>query len=291
MNLRRVDWRSGIVSIFLMTAGALLGTLSLIVFLAPFDIAPGGASGVAIILNRVIGTPIGLVVLVINIPIQLLAYRMLHGWRVVITTVYVVLVYSLAIDLITPYLPPDGVSDNVLLNALFGGVLGGISGGMIYRAGATFGGTSTLARILQNKFGLPMSSTFIYTDLGVIALAGLVFGWEAALYAVVALFVGGVATDYVMEGPSVIRTAIIITDQPQLVTQAIFRDLQRGVTSWQGTGMFTEHTHSVLFVTVSRPQVRALRRLVLETDPGAFIVIGQGHDAYGEGFKHNRLPG
>jgi uncharacterized membrane-anchored protein YitT (DUF2179 family) len=93
------------------------------------------------------------------------------------------------------------------------------------------------------------------------------------------------ASDYVLEGPSVIRTATIVTDRPQEVARVLLEDLRRGVTSWQGRGMFTEQEHTVLFVTITRPQVNALRRLVFSVDPNAFLVIGQGHVAYGEGFK------
>ncbi|NWF67805.1 MAG: YitT family protein [Chloroflexi bacterium] len=199
------------------------------------------------------------------------------------------IVYSLLIDLLSPYFPTTGVSDNTMLNALFGGILGGMSTGLAYLAGATFGGTSTLGRIIQMKFGTPISSTTLYTDTLVIALAGLAFNsWEAALYALVALFLGGVATDYVLEGPSIIRTALIITDKPDEVSDTILHQLGRGVTAWPGTGMFTEKPHTVLFITIARSQVTALRELVLQADPSAFIVVGQGQTAYGHGFIQTR---
>ena len=116
-------------------------------------------------------------------------------------------------------------------------------------------------------------------------LGTLVFGWEAALYALVALFVSGLATDYALEGPSVIRTAVIITDRPHEVADVIMKRMDRGATSWHVTGMYTEQPHSILYVVVSRSEMRTLRQLVIETDPSAFVVIGQGHSAYGEGFK------
>jgi uncharacterized membrane-anchored protein YitT (DUF2179 family) len=290
--MRNIRWRSALWSFTLLTLGALIGSISVVVFMAPFNIAPGGVSGISVILNKVIGTPIGVMTLILNVPIMYVGYRMLGGWKVIATTVYVVVLYSVTIDLfekLPTIFSPGGVSHDVLLNALFGGILGGISSGMVYAAGGTFGGTSTLGRIIQLKWGLPLSTTGLYTDTLVIVLAGIAFrSWEAALYAMVALFVGGVATDYVLEGPSVIRTAIIITDKPKEVSQAILGEMQRGVTAWQGIGMFTEKPHSVLFVTVARPQVNILRRMIAQIDPNAFVVIGQGHVAYGEGFKPMR---
>ena len=290
-NLRRVNWRSFILRLFLMTLGALIGAVSVIVFMAPFNIAPGGVSGVAVILNHLFNTPIGLFVLIGNIPIQIIAYRMLGGWRVVAYTVYVVLIYSVAIDVLTPYFPAQGLSENVLLNAIFGGVVGGISSGLVYRAGGTFGGTSTLSRILQRRLGIPMSSSVLYTDMFVIGAAGLVFGWEGALYAAVSLIISGLAADYVLEGPSVIRTAVIITDQPEAVAEVILHGLDRGVTGWEAKGMFTGQEHTLLYVTIGRAQVPDLRRLVFAADPHAFVVVGQGHAAYGSGFKEPRISG
>jgi uncharacterized membrane-anchored protein YitT (DUF2179 family) len=177
------------------------------------------------------------------------------------------------------------VSDNILLMALFGGVLGGIGGGLVYRAEGTMGGTSTLARILQLRWGTPLSTTGIYTDGLVMLAAGAVFGWEAALSAMVALFIGGIASDYMLEGPSVVRTATIVTDNPVRVAQAITHTLKRGVTEWRGEGANTHLAHTVLFVTVARPEARRLSEVVTAADPNAFIVIGQGHAVYGGGFN------
>ena len=271
--------------VFLLTLGAIISAFGVIVFEAPFKIAPGGISGVAIILSYVIHTPIGLVVLIGNIPIQILAYRMLGGWKVIAATIYAVGLYSILIDVLPPIAP---VSHDVLLNAIFGGIVGGIGTALVLRAGGTMGGTSTLGRILQQRYGTPLSSSTLYTDGIVVVFAGLAFGLEGALYAMVGLFVAGATTDYALEGPSVIRTGVIITDHPNEVAQRIFTELGRGVTSWEATGMFTDQPHTVLYVTIGRAQVNTLQRLVIATDPAAFLVIGQGHSAYGEGFKEVR---
>jgi uncharacterized membrane-anchored protein YitT (DUF2179 family) len=121
--------------------------------------------------------------------------------------------------------------------------------------------------------------------MGVVVLAGVVFGWEGALYAIVSLYVGGAVTDYALEGPSVIRTAVIITDQPQEVSSVILDALGRGVTGWEAKGMFTGAPHTVLYVTIARSQVTVLRQAVTEIDPNVFMVIGHGHAAYGRGFR------
>lgn len=286
--MRRERLLSYILRLTLLTLGAFISALSVIVFIAPFNMAPGGISGLAVILNHYTGLPIGVIILIGNIPIQYLAFRMLGGWPVVFGTTLTVVMYSLMIDVLTPYFPAAGVSDNVLLNALFGGVLGGVGGAMVLRAGGTLGGTSTLGRILQMKYGTPLSASSLYTDGLVIVLAGIVFGWEAALFSLVALYVGAAMTDYVLEGPSVIRTVAVVTDKAREVSDAVMDEMGRGVTAWEARGMFTDQPHTMLYITIGRAQVNELRRLVFDIDPNAFMVVGQGHTAYGHGFREVR---
>jgi len=278
--------RKFVMRYMLIVIGVFIGSLAVLVFMQPLNIVPTGVTGVAIILNHLLDTPVGVMVFVLNIPIQIMAYYMLpNGARVVMRSVLVIALYSIMLDMLTPYVPPNGVSSDRILNALFGGIVGGISGGMVFRAGATFGGTSTLALILQRRLGLPMSTTFLYTDVSMVVVAGLIFGWEAALYAMVALFVSGLATDYVLEGPSVIRTAMIVTNKPDEIAKVIFDELERGVTSWTITGQYTGNTRTMLYVTIGRAQARELKDAVSLVDPDAFMVIGMGQTAYGEGFR------
>ncbi|MDX2163014.1 MAG: YitT family protein [bacterium] len=282
------------VRYLLLALGAFISAIAVLVFEAPANIAPGGVSGIAIILNHVIGTPIGLVILIGNIPIQLLAFRLMGGWQIVVRTIFAVVLYSIMIDTLTPFFPADGITGDTLLNALMGGVLTGVGSMIIIRGGGTLGGTSTLGRILQARYGIPLGSSVVYTDGAVVIAAGIVFGWEGALYAMVALYVAGAATDYFLEGPATIRTGVIITDHPRAVADAILDEMGRGVTAWEGKGMFTDQAHTVLYVTVNRGQINQLRTLVLEADPAAFMVVGQGHSAYGRGFRpvrhENALP-
>ena len=142
-----------------------------------------------------------------------------------------------------------------------------------------------MALILQRRFGFPMSTTFLCTDSLIIIAAGLVYGWDGALYAAVALFIAGLVTDYVMEGPSVIRTAMIITDKPNEIADLVSANLQRGSTSWKIKGQYSGVDRTMLYVTISRSQVHDLKEQISRVDPNAFTVIGMGHAAYGAGFR------
>jgi uncharacterized membrane-anchored protein YitT (DUF2179 family) len=275
------DRRSTLRGFFFLTIGSLISAINLNLFLAPSELAPGGVSGAAIILNKFTAWPIGLLMLSMNIPLIFVGFRYLGRFNFLIRTFYVVILFSLGVDLLAPLLPAGGVTDNLMLNALYGGVIGGIGTGLIYRGQGTSGGTGVLARVLQFKTGLPISQLYLFIDGGIVLVAGFVFGWDKALFALVTLYIWGIAADQIVEGPSVVRTAMIVTDRPQEVTEAVFQRLQLGITAWPAKGMFTEEEHTVLFFAVSRPNVDALKTIVLEADERAFIVIAHGHQTIG----------
>ena len=284
MKRRLPSWmevRSSLGDYALITAGALALAVNINLFLAPNNLAPGGVSGTSIIINRFTGWPLGLTMLVLNVPLVVIGFRTLGGFRFLSRTLYVVLVYNLSTDLLASWLPVLEITDDLILNALFGGVLAGLASGLVYRGGGTTAGTGILGRVLQIRTGIPVSQIYLLVDGSVVFVAGLVFGWERALYALITLFVWGLATDYVLEGPSVVRTVFVVTDKPEAVGQAILERVHVGITTWPAEGMFTQAQHTILFCTVSRPQEPDLRRVVNEVDPEAFLVTGHGHQASG----------
>jgi uncharacterized membrane-anchored protein YitT (DUF2179 family) len=274
----------------LLTIGSLVQALNVNLFLVPAKIAPGGVSGSAIIIQEFTGWPIGLMMLVMNIPLLILGYRNLGRFKFLTRTLYVVFLSSFLVDFLAQWLPPQGITQDLLLNSLYAAVVGGIGNGLVYRGQGTSGGTSILGRIVQLKTGIPISQVYLLTDGIIVVVAGIVFGWERALYALITLFLWGVVSDQVLEGPSVVRTAFIISDQPEEIARAVFLRLGLGVTAWPARGMFTEQEHTVLFCTINRPDMHVLRQVVMEIDPQAFVVIGHGHQAIGGVLPRNYQP-
>ncbi len=274
--------------LLLLLAGVLLAALSYSLFQVPYNIAAGGVGGIAIILNNFTGWPIGVIILVLNIPLWVLGYYNLGRWRFLGRTVIAVVIFSAAVDFFNAYLPTimdaDPITDNILLSAIYGGIVGGIGGGLVYRGGGTMGGTSITGRIIQMKTGIPLSQVYFYTDGIIVLTAGLVFGWEVALYAMLTLFLNGLGSDYTLEGPSTIRTVTIITDMPKEVAEALIERLNQGVSQWEIMGGYTGRPHSMLMCTVHRPQVNNVKNLVAQVDPHAFLIIGNAHQALGAGF-------
>jgi uncharacterized membrane-anchored protein YitT (DUF2179 family) len=273
----------------LIFVGALLQALSMVLFLVPGQLAAGGLSGLAIIVNRYTGWPIGVMIAVGNIPLFILGWRLLGGRRFMARTVAAVLLYSSLLDLLALVVPTQLTPDPVL-NALYGGVIGGIGMGLVFRAGGTSGGTDILARLLGQWRGIPLSQSYLLTDALIVLLAGLTFSWDLALYALVALYVTGLAAEVATEGQAVVRAATIISAQPEKVARRIMDDLQRGVTMWPGVGLYSGEARQVLFCAISRAEVGQLKAIIHEADPRAFVVIGQAHEALGEGFTPLQLP-
>ncbi len=280
-----------ITNVLYLTIGGLILAINVNLFLAPNKIAPGGLSGIAIIINHFTNFPIGMVMLTLNIPLLVMGFRNLGRGNFLIRTVYVIILYNIGTDIIANWFPLERVADDLLLNALYGGALGGIATGLVFRGHGTPGGTGILGRLLQLKTGIPLSQVFIITDGAIVFTVGLVFGWDIALYSLITLFVWGMAADFILEGPSVVRTVIIVTNKPRIISDEVFRQLKLGITAWSAQGMYTDSNKTVMFCTINRPGVNALRSIVIEVDPNAFIVIGHGHQAYGGVVREKKKNG
>jgi uncharacterized membrane-anchored protein YitT (DUF2179 family) len=264
--------------------GALLQALAMRLFLVPARLASGGISGLSQIINFYTGLPIGVMVLLGNIPLFLLGWRYLGGPRFALRTAFAVLSFSILVDVLTPFLPENGLTDDIVLNTLYGAVVSGIGFGLVYRGRGTSGGSDILGRILNHKRGIPISQSYLITDALIIFLAGLSFSWENALYSLVMLYVSGITAEAITQGSNVVRTALIVTSYPEEVKSKILHGLGRGVTEISGKGGYTGTERPVLYCVITRSEVTQLKTLVSEVDPNAFMVIGQAHEALGEGF-------
>ncbi len=271
----------------LIFAGAVIQAIGLRLFLVPANLASGGVTGISQLINHFTHWPIGVMVLVGNIPLFLLGWRFLGGRRFVLRTAFAILIYSLLVDLL-PQLrifPAQGLTDDLFLNSLYGAVVSGVGYGLVYRGRGTSGGSDILARILNHYRSMSMTQSYLLVDSAVILAAGFVFGWKQALYAIITLYVSGLVSETVLEGSGAVRTALIITSEPKRISEQILEEMERGVTFLQGTGAYTGQERPVLYCVITRSEVSQLKTIVEEADPAAFLVIGQAHEALGEGFK------
>lgn len=267
----------------MITVGALLVAVAVRVFLVPNNVVAGGLTGVAQLLNSLIGTPVGVVVLVLNIPLLLLGWRRLGGFVFGVRTLYAIVVMALAIDLLAPYARP--VTADPLLYSLYGGMLDGLGLGLILRARGTAGGTDIIARLVETRFGVQPGRTLLLSDLVVFSGALFTYGPEKILYALLVAFISSRTVDFVLSAGHGARQALIITECPEVITQTLLHDLGRGVTVLEGVGGYTGVARAVLLCIVSRPEVGALKAAVAAADPQAFVVIAEAGEVIGEGFR------
>jgi uncharacterized membrane-anchored protein YitT (DUF2179 family) len=267
--------------------GALLQAVGLRLFLVPANLASGGVSGIAQIINHHTGWPIGTMVLVGNLPLFALGWRFLGGHRFAMRTAVAIAAYSFCVDAIVwvPFFPRNGLTADLFINSLYGAVVSGIGYALVYRGQGTSGGSDILARILNRWRGIPMTQSYLMTDTLVILAAGLVFGWPKALYAVITLYVSGLVVDFAMEGASTVRTALIITGAAEVVSRRIQEEMERGVTILAGRGGYTGAERPVLYCVLTRSEIQQLKTIVHEADPQAFMVVGTAHEALGQGFS------
>lgn len=279
----------------LILSSSIIQAFSLQVFFVPANLASGGVSGIAQLINHYTSWPIGMMVFIGNIPLFALGWRFLGGRQFALRTAFTIVTYSLFTDLIlrTPLFAPQGAATqlinelqgDIFLNSLYGAIISGVGFGLVYRARGTSGGSDILARILNHYRSIPVTQSYLIVDTAVILGAGFVFGWKAALYAMIALYVSGLVAETTLEGGGTVRTAMIVTKQPESVSNRVLEELQRGVTVLEGTGAYTGVERPVLYCVISRAEVASLKAIVHEVDPQAFMVIGVAHEALGEGFS------
>ena len=251
----------------------------------PNQIGFGGITGVGQILNHFFPIlPIGTVVILLNIPLFLLGWRLLGG-HLLVSSLYAMFVSSAFIDLINLFYTFEPMDP--LLACIFGGVLMGGSLGVVFLHGATTGGTDLIARLAKLKLAwLPMGKLLLGIDLVVIVAVALAFrNLYSALYGVVALYISSLVMDGVLYGIDNAKVAYIISGAHERITDAIIHDIDRGVTILQGQGAYSGAEKKVLLVAFKQRQIVALKRTVKEIDPAAFLIVCEAHEVLGDGFR------
>ena len=264
----------------LIALGTFLAALSLPLFFLPYDIAPGGISGISTVLASVLPLSVGLISFVLNVPLFLIGWRTV-GWRFAVRSFIAMTLMSLFIDLV----PVRDVSGNVMLASVFGGVLLGVGLGLVVRAGATTGGTDMAAKMIHSRVAfLPIATILFMIDGLVVAVAALAFGLQAALWALISLFVSSQAMDNVIKGFNTAMQFMIISRDSEEIVRRIHTEIDRGCTRLMAEGTYSRLPVGTLLCVVSRTEAPRLKKLVAEVDPQAFVTVCNVHEALGEGF-------
>ena len=267
----------------IITLGAVIYALAFDWFVAPNQIAMGGVTGLAQIMNALVPVlPVGVLSILVNVPLFLAGWRLLGG-RLLVSSLYAMAVSSLAIDVIAwmhTFPPMDPI-----LATLYGGAGMGVGLGLVFSQGATTGGTDIIGKLLKLKFPwLPIGKLVMIPDMVVVILAAVVFGTvNAALYGLIQMYLLSKVMDMILYGWDTSRVAYIITDRWEETVQGLL-DMNRGVTLLQGKGAYTGAEKQVLLVAFRQREIVPIKRMLREIDPKAFFIVCDAHEILGEGF-------
>lgn len=263
--------------------GSFIYALGVSLFLDPNNLAPGGMTGIAVILNRLSYLDVGTLYFLLNVPVIVLGLWK-FGFRFIIKTAVSIAFTSLFTNLLSAY---GTLTDDLLMASIAGGVLMAAGMSMIFRAGATTGGTDIIVKVLRQKFRhLKTGSLFLYLDLIIVTASGFVFqDLRIALYALLTVFINGKAIDYALYGHDDAKLIYIITDHSAEIAEAILNDLSIGCTFLNGKGAWTGERKDVIMTVAHNRTSPMIEEIVKETDPQAFLIISSASEIYGEGYK------
>ena len=284
---RKYGWKAGVRDVLHDLIGSFLYAIGIYYFASNANFAPGGITGLAMIIHHYIpGLGIGAISLIINIPVALFCYRLL-GRVFFFKSVKSMLISAFFLDVIVPLLGvyPDAAA-NPMLAALFAGALSGAGLAIIYMPGSSTGGTDfIIMSIRELKPHLSIGTISIVVDGAVIVAGGFVFGnINAMLYGVLMTFVSTTVIDKIMYGSGTRRMLLIISDKAQEIASDIMTEIDRGVTLADVRGGYTGQTHQMMMCVCSKVEVFHARRIITRIDPGAIVMLTTVDEAYGKGF-------
>lgn len=265
--------------------GCIFMSVGINMFLKPYTIAPGGLSGLSVVIGKLTGLPISVVMMGIGIPLVIFSVKIL-GIRDSIKTLIGMTVFSLILSLTSP-LSNAQVTEDVLLCAISGALCLGIGLGIILKMDASTGGTDLIALMLNKVFpSMPISRFMVMLDGMVVISAGIASkNLETALYSGVALYIIVKLVDAIVSNFDYSKAFMIISNQPDNLRDGITNEVKRGVTFLQGKGGYTNEDKNVLLVVVSKNEEIHLKKVIKNIDPCAFIIVSDVHEVLGEGFK------
>lgn len=271
----------------IIVIGSFIMATGFVLFISPYKLAPGGVYGIAIVLHHLFALPIGVTGLLIDIPLTILAIRVL-GPKFGVKTVVAFVLLSVWITLLEftwGYEPL--VEGDPLLSAIFGGLLIGVGLGLIFRSKASSGGSDIIAMIFSKYTKIPIGQLLIMIDAAIVLIALLAFDdWKIPLYSWIVIFITGKVVDAVIQGVSYEKTCIIVSDKSEEIKEKILCDLNRGGTFIQAKGMYSNEDKKMIFTVVNRREIAMLEDFIKEIDSNAFMTVINANEIFGNGFKN-----
>ena len=275
------------LDILKMILGSAMVAAAFQFFTFPNSIVSGGVTGIAQIVHLLSNLPTGVLNIVLNIPLFIICWRHL-GLRVLIGALAVMIMVSAFIDLFA--LTKVAATDDPLLASVYGGVLNGAGYGLVYTTGVTGGGIDILAKLLRRKYPHINFGNFILVMnvMVVLTFAVLFHKYESCMYTMIEMFISSKVINLLLYGSNVSTVCYIISSVPAEISDAINRDMHRGVTFLRGQGGWSGHDQPVILCVIKRPEIAQMRALVREVDANAFFIVTEAKDVFGKNFENIR---
>ncbi|EHJ01078.1 protein of unknown function DUF161 [Clostridium sp. DL-VIII] len=270
--------------IFFMILGSILVSIALETFLIPNNIIDGGMTGISIMANHLTNIPLGVFIFIFNLPFVIIGYRQI-GKTFALSTVFSVICLSIGVSLFTPV---PGVTQDILLATIFGGIILGVGVGLIIRNGGSLDGTEIIAIILDKRSAFSIGEIVMFFNLFILGSSGLIFGWDRAMYSLIAYFIAFKTIDITVEGLDESKAVIIVSEKNKDISDAIIARLGRGVTFLEGKGAYSGNEMNVIYVVLSRLEIAKLKSIVNGFDEDALITISSV-DGAGKKYKKKAI--
>lgn len=271
---------------FLITIGIILVAVGVYFFLIPSNLAIGGVSGLAMVINNYLPVlSVGLIMFILNGILFAVAFIIL-GPEFGGKTIYASLGLSGIILFFEKTFPSNKpIADDLLLVLLFGILISGVGMGIVFNQDASTGGTDIIAKIINKFFHVDIGKALLMSDFIVTLLAGIAFGAQAGMYALLGVLINGFVIDGVIDGMNICKHVMIVSSKGQEIKDFIIDNLKRGVTIYDAKGAYSGETKEVLITVISRKEFIKLREFIKEIDKKAFIAVSEVHEVLGEGFN------
>jgi uncharacterized membrane-anchored protein YitT (DUF2179 family) len=282
---RKQNIKKKILRYLFLLIGSLLAAIGLEQFLIPNNIIDGGIVGVSIITSYLTKLPLGIFITLFNIPFLFMGYKQI-GKSFVFSSVFSILSLSFWTFV---FHPVHHFTDDILLATVFGGITVGIGVGLIIRYGGSLDGTEMVAIVLNKKSVFSVGQIVMFFNVFILSSAALVFGWDRAMYSLIAYFIAFKVIDITIEGLDEAKAAVIISDYADDIADAITCRLGRGVTYMNGMGGYSKDDKKILYSVITRLEVAKLKAIILDKDPNAFVTINDVSDMMGGKHKKRQI--
>ena len=264
----------------MLAIGAIIAAFAIEEFLVPNTILDGGVIGIGIMIKNLTGISLSILTIVLNVPFLLIGMRKL-GKMFVVTSAFSMAVFSVFVEIFAPL---ANATSETLLAVSFGGVILGIGVGLVIRFGGCLDGTETVAILLNKKFKIPVGQTVLIFNIVIYAVAGVLFGFDRAMYSLLTYFITSKVLDIVETGMDQAKAAMIITDEADVIAEKIYQTLGRTVTIMHGEGMVSGKK-TVLYCVLTRFEIRELKNIINSVDTSAFVTVSDVSEIIGNHIK------